>query len=204
MEWTVDDRFATYIQYKKDTEAIAEWLAYNYRKCGYQVGAPESTPPINAPSTRLKEKATKQNYTINVSDFRRMANTIANYKPKIEIPKAIDQLFSRTIDARRRFLHLHHGHCHSEEESNKRHEHFTSVLITTWEILHPFKPPRTSHATKRPTDILKPKTIGDLTNRFSGLEIDQSLENDTDPDSATNQDGNDFRLAHVAPTMSRL
>ncbi|KAI4861932.1 hypothetical protein F4820DRAFT_41118 [Hypoxylon rubiginosum] len=217
MEWATDERFSTYKQYKEDTEAIAGWLAYNSRRCGYQIDGPLPPGPANAPSSRLKGKARKQarsagakpataqtvlrpQYAINVSDFNRMAKAIADFKPKLAIPKALDNLFSRAIDARRQFTEWYQRSSHGEEGSNKRHAHFTGVLASAWEILRPFEPARTSHVKKRPADAPKPEPVATLANRFANLEVEQSCDVgvDTETSTSTGQE-DDYKLTDVAP-----
>ncbi|XXH01861.1 hypothetical protein Hte_008223 [Hypoxylon texense] len=220
MEWATDERFSTYKQYKEDTEAIAGWLAYNSRRCGYQLDGPLPPGPAVAPSSRLKGKARKQarsagakpataktilkpQYAINVSDFSRMAKAIADFKPKVDIPKALDNLFSRAIDARRRFTEWYQRSSHGEEGSNKRHAHFTGVLNSAWEILRPFEPARTSHVKKRPADAPKSEPVVALANRFSKLEVEQSHEVDFDTETSNSkpQDEDDYKLTDVAPVL---
>lgn len=80
------DQFTTYRQYKADTDSIAGWLVKNALRCGLKISAP-------APTTRLKGKARKQardaatngSYTINISDFGRLAKAIADFKPPFSI-----------------------------------------------------------------------------------------------------------------------
>ncbi|KAI0179859.1 hypothetical protein GGR52DRAFT_587363 [Hypoxylon sp. FL1284] len=215
MEWASDERFSTYEQYKEDTEAIAGWLAYNSRRCGYVLDGPVSAGPSNAPSARLKGKARKQarsvgaksastptplkpQYAINVSDFSRMAKAIADFKPKVVIPTALDNLFSRAIDARRRFTDWYKHSSHGEEKSNERHAHFTGVLNSAWEILRPFEPARKSHVKKQPANVPNTESLTNLANRFSKLEVEQS-EDILDTETSTSAEQDDYKLTDIAP-----
>ncbi|KAI1760162.1 hypothetical protein GGR53DRAFT_96820 [Hypoxylon sp. FL1150] len=216
MEWTTDQRTSTYRQYKEDTETIAGWLAHQSRKCGYQ--PPEAPPavPDKPPSSRLKGKARKQarnaavkptttqmqskpKYSVNVADFNRMAQAIADFTPKVTIPTALDNLFSRAIDARNRFTEWYRQSSHGEEGSNRRHAHFTGVLNSAWEVLRPFQSTRPSRVKKQPADILKPEPVANLTNRFSKLEVEQPHEDLDTATLSTAQDEDDYKLPGVTP-----
>ncbi|KAI0006514.1 hypothetical protein F4779DRAFT_596171 [Xylariaceae sp. FL0662B] len=217
MEWTGDDRFVTYKQYKEDTETIAGWLARNALRCGYQIGQPLSSNPSNVSSARPKGKARKlardkeksvsaklssgPTYTISVSDFGRMAKAIADFTPKVAIPEALDNLFSRAIDARSRFTQWYQMYSHGEEESNQRHAHFTNVLTSAWEILRPFEPVRTARAKKKSPKVQKPEEpIINLINRFSGLNVEDTLDQGLEVETGTSaeQDEKDYKLTDVA------
>ncbi|KAI1773199.1 hypothetical protein F4818DRAFT_423539 [Hypoxylon cercidicola] len=217
MDWATDERFSTYKQYKEDTEAIAGWLAYNSRRCGYPLDGPLAAGPSNTPSTRLKGNARKQarvagskptttktllkpEYAINVSDFNRMAKAIADFKPKVAIPTALDNLFNRAINARRQFTEWYQQSSHGDEGSNERHAHFTGVLTSAWEILCPFEQARTSRVKKRPADVPKPDPAANLANRFSKLEVERSEGGlDAETGTSTRQDEDDYKLTDVAP-----
>ncbi|KAI0849444.1 hypothetical protein F5Y00DRAFT_269426 [Daldinia vernicosa] len=218
MEWTTGNRFSTYKQYKEDTETIAGWLAYNFRRCGHQIDEPtpaSSTGVLTAPSRRLKGKARKQareapasppksltrpQYTINVSDFGRMAKAIAEFNPKVNIPKALDNLFSRVINTRNQFTQWYQAYSHSDEGSNKSHAHFTSVLTNAWEILRPSEQARTSHVKKRIQEIPGSEPVVNLVNRFSALEVEELQEQgpDVEPGRSVELDENDYKLTDVA------
>ncbi|KAI2779910.1 hypothetical protein F4815DRAFT_163251 [Daldinia loculata] len=218
MEWTTNNRFSTYKQYKEDTETIAGWLAYNSRRCGHQIDEPTPASPagvLSAPSKRLKGKARKQargtsaslpksltlpRYTINVSDFSRMAKAIAKFNPKVNIPKALDNLFSRVINTRKQFTQWYQAYSHSDEGSNKSHVHFTSVLTNAWEILRPSEQARTSHVKKQIQEIPESEPVVNLVNRFSALEVEELQEQgpDVEPGRPAELDENDYKLTDVA------
>lgn len=211
------DNFTTYRQYKDDTESIAGWLAKNALRCGYKIPT-AAGPASHPPTARLKGKARKEargaakasstgpRYTIAVSDFVHMAKAIADYKPKVTVPRALDNLFNRAIEARRRCTQWYEEHLHDVEDSNRRHAHFTSVLTTAWETLRPFKEARASRSTKRPApEVLGAdnKPLVELVNRFSGLNVEHSAEQDPEQEQAgvPEQDEDDFKLTDVAPVV---
>lgn len=223
------NKLTTYKQYKEDTESIAGWLAQNAVRCGYRVT--DVLPPTATrlkgkarkqarDAVKAKAKANsgqpakdKPQYTINVSDFTLMAGAIASFKPAVTIPTALDNLFSRAIGARQLFSDWYGQHAQDEHESNQRHSHFTNVLSNTWEILRPFEQARTSKARAskarghRPQPDPQPgqtdKPSVHLANRFSGLHVETSSEQDTAAEvaaEATAQpDESDYVLENVVP-----
>lgn len=134
---SLSDNFTTYKQYKDDTDSIAGWLAKNALRCGYKILTTTASPTSQPATTRLKWKARKEardatkapakasstgpKYTITVSDFVRMAKTIADFKPQVTIPTALDNIFSRAIEARRRCTQWYEEHLLGGEDSNRRH-----------------------------------------------------------------------------------
>ncbi|KAI1081969.1 hypothetical protein F5B20DRAFT_588088 [Whalleya microplaca] len=217
------DHFAAYKQYKEDTENIAGWLAFNSLQCRCQIDqSPPSSTTTTGPSKRLKGKARTQGYgakisksskrpiqskhPISVSDFSFMAKTIADFRPKVIVPEALDNLFRRAIDTRREFTQWYQKHCPEEKESNERHAHFTSVLTNTWEILRPFKAARTAPATKKkkenPPKIPEPEdTSASLSNRFSRLEVEEPSEQgpQNETSSSAELDDNNYELTDIEP-----
>ncbi|OTB11268.1 hypothetical protein K445DRAFT_26831 [Daldinia sp. EC12] len=218
MDCAADNRFSTYRQYKEDTEKIAGWLVYNARKCGYRIDqyiAESSTDVLTAQSKRLKGKARKRaqtestvlrnsssipKYSIKVSEFSRMARAIAEFKPKVDIPKALDNLFRRAIATRTKVTRWHEISSHGDKESNKTHAHFTSVLTNAWTILCPSTPPQTSYAKKRTKEVPESEPNVNLDNRFSALQVEelQDLREDTEPSSSDELDESDYKLSDIA------
>ncbi|KAH9908419.1 hypothetical protein F4778DRAFT_795844 [Xylariomycetidae sp. FL2044] len=227
------EHLATYKQYKADTEYIAGWLAMNAQNCGYNVATPLSNAsPTPAATTRLKGKARKQarnaakpvvtesagtttKYTIRVSDFNPMAKAIAEFRPKVNIPKALDNLFNRAIEARNICTQWYRENAHGDSESNDRHVYFTNVLKTAWETLRPSEQARTSHINKPAPVVVaqssEPGTFPSLLNHFSGLEIDHTLDlgpktqsdcsdaGDSNKDNNHTDEGDDYRLKDILP-----
>ncbi|KUI53529.1 hypothetical protein VP1G_00956 [Cytospora mali] len=178
---------STYKQYKADTEAIAGWLAETPLKCGGQI--------LSAPAARdLKGKARKQakeaataataskpktqeppKYTIRVSDFTAMANTIAeSSKPKAAVPRALFNLFDRAVSARDKFNNWFEQTRHDMAGSNQRHRYFVGILRSAYEILHPFTEARKRQGKAAPggSQARPGPSIPALGNRFAGLELD--------------------------------
>ncbi|KAF2651552.1 hypothetical protein K491DRAFT_696387 [Lophiostoma macrostomum CBS 122681] len=68
-----------------------------------------------------------------------MARAIASFEPKVDVPKALEKVFNRAIEARRRawswFQSSDHGY-----KSNKRHSYFITVLEIAIGVLRPLIP----------------------------------------------------------------
>ncbi|KAK8133765.1 hypothetical protein PG984_005777 [Apiospora sp. TS-2023a] len=178
---------ATYKQYKKDTESIAGWLAENATKHGFKLG---STPMT---SGRLKGKARKEarkameagakrpKHTVKVSEFVIMAKFIANLNTKPDIPQALGHLFDRAIKARRECTEWYETVGHGDPLSNKRHTHFTNILINSWEALRPFQTidkKRTRSGAKPNTKDVEHEDALPFLNRFSKLHVLDPTDSD--------------------------
>ncbi|KAI6081936.1 hypothetical protein F4821DRAFT_274522 [Hypoxylon rubiginosum] len=202
MEWTAEQRYSTYKQYKEDTEAIAGWLDHHSRKCGLKLGK-TSKPKSKARKLKSKTKSAADQahkYAVNVSDFNLMAKTIAESKHKVDVPRALTNLFSRAINARNEFTEWYRESPNGDEESNKRHAHFTGVLNSTWRILCPSKPAEESQLKKQPTAVPELKTAANLVNRFSELKVEQPQEGvDTNTSPSAAQDKKEYKLTGIVP-----
>ncbi|KAH9909765.1 hypothetical protein F4778DRAFT_13067 [Xylariomycetidae sp. FL2044] len=213
----MEGKHATYKQYKHDTESIAGWLAKHAIACGYQISTPASTVAQSS-TKRLKGKARKQarenptaasiqespdaRYTIAISEFCRMAQAIADHKPKVPIPQALDNIFSRAIEARRKVTQWYEDHAEDDLKSNQRHSHFTNVLTAAWEILRPFKRPRASQTSKPQTAPSKSdEPLLNMTNRFYELAVEDPSDSvpEGEPGDSAQQNEDGYRLSDVEP-----
>ncbi|KAF2105763.1 hypothetical protein BDV96DRAFT_655337 [Lophiotrema nucula] len=187
---------STYRKYKKDTEYIAGWLAHTAKQCGYEV---ETAQPEQQPSGRKKGKARKAakptpstkdapppNFIIRVADFRAMAEAIASFKPRVDVPGALEYVFNRAIEARRKVWTWWEA-SHSGSDSNKRHSHFIGILEAALDILKPLIP----RESRINTDDLEHLN---LRNRFDGLAVEE-----TDPYDDLIPEVKQSRLPKVAP-----
>ncbi|KAI8963497.1 hypothetical protein F5Y11DRAFT_356297 [Daldinia sp. FL1419] len=226
MDWTAE-RFSTYQQYKKDTETIAGWLVLNSQACGYQVGGRNSNRNSNptgnvatsnqantSAGKRLKGKARKEarqestkpscgstqpQCPITVAEFGRMAKAIADFKPKVNIPCALDNIFCRVIRSRERFTEWYQRSPLSDKAINQSHMHFTGILADTQRILRPLKQADASHKKKQSLDVPKPEPLAKLVNYFSGLEVQEPREEESDSsDDIPDLGESDYKLTDVA------
>ncbi|KAK8862609.1 hypothetical protein PGQ11_008844 [Apiospora arundinis] len=176
----------TYRQYKRDTESVAGWLAENAVQCGFMLaGAVTDSGP------RLKGKARKQaraakaqaTYTVKVSEFIEMADTIAKAKPRPYIPQALGCLFRRAIGARRECTHWYQHQGKGDDLKNKKHQHFTDVLQVAWQTLRPLQAAQTKRTgsaksnAKERNDDNAPLTSENI---FSALSIQYTVDSDFD------------------------
>ncbi|KAI1179018.1 hypothetical protein F4777DRAFT_535287 [Nemania sp. FL0916] len=138
-----------------------------------------------------------------------MAGAIAAFKPAVKIPAALARLFSRAIEARQLFSDWYEQHNNQDEyqsSSNRRHSHFTNVLNNTWEILRPFVQAEKSRRRPQPGQPSQSDASSvHLTNRFSGLHVEVSPENEQDTAAETDEkpdeklDESDYVLKNVVP-----
>ncbi|KAK6825364.1 hypothetical protein PG987_012858 [Apiospora arundinis] len=176
----------TYRQYKRDTESVAGWLAKNAVQCGFMLaGAVTDSGP------RLKGKARKQaraakaqaTYTVKVSEFIEMADTIAKAKPRPYIPQALGCLFRRAIGARRECTHWYQHQGKGDDLKNKKHQHFTDVLQVAWQTLRPLQAAqtkRTGSAKSNAKELNDDNAPLTSENIFSALSIQYTVDSDFD------------------------
>lgn len=125
---TPDYLQGTYTTYKKDTDAVANWLATTAERCGFSPEVlkdsdktSDRTPPLaqlEVESTRLKGKARKlareatakevtksaplRTYTIPIKSFTRLASQIVSSStPKIKVPAVLGTILDRAIAFRK-------------------------------------------------------------------------------------------------------
>ncbi|KAK7977359.1 hypothetical protein PG996_003424 [Apiospora saccharicola] len=209
---------ATYRQYKKDTESIAGWLAENATKRGFKLGNTPKPGNTSTTSGRLKGKARKQarndkeagvkhpKHTVKVSEFVSLAEFIASLATKPDIPQALGNLFERAVKARRECTEWYKKHGH-DALSDKRHEHFTSILVDAWNTLLPFqtvnKTERRTESKARPEKNKRKEvnTTLPFLNRFSGLQVeDTTADEPTAPESQQDFDSDaSFELPGITP-----
>lgn len=194
---------SSYLQYKTDTDTVASWLAATARKCGYAVDLlTKGQTKSAAGSGRLKGKARKQarsketstssapkpslpTYTIAVKDFTTLADFIAAYKGRVQVPESFASAIYRAISARKS-----HGSAvsadlpQSEENaaSDDRHSYFVGVLEHVRDTLRPFMP---ADFLGRQEKKGKAADTEKLANSFERLEVyDVSEEFLNAPDAA--------------------
>jgi hypothetical protein len=156
--------FSSYKQYKRDSNAIAEWLAENSAKCGWtaskSVAAGDDT--IGAKSTRLKGRARKlardaaaaeskaeaskgktavepPKHIIKINDFVPMAACIAKHGSSIKVTSGFLNLIKRCIMARGSTTDWYASEANADHLdakcSNEKHSHFTAILEEVFRTL---------------------------------------------------------------------
>ncbi|KAH0162105.1 hypothetical protein KCU67_g6084, partial [Aureobasidium melanogenum] len=127
---TPDYLQGTYTTYKKDTDAIANWLATTAKRCGFSPEVlkdnektPDHSPPPPQPqpeaeSTKLKGRARKlardavsqegtkstplRTYTIPIKSFTQLASqNVSSSTPAIKVPAVLGTILDRAIAFRK-------------------------------------------------------------------------------------------------------
>ncbi|KAM3504405.1 hypothetical protein MY10362_003566 [Beauveria mimosiformis] len=172
---------STYLEYKKDTDSIASWLASTARAAGFNT-SDLSAPPSLAGTNggRLKGKARKQakkapskpvakstKYVIRIRDFTVLAEYIL--EKAIAVPLSFQSTLDRAIAARAGFGAQIEGEGFSvDPKVDAKHENFVDVLKHVRVILLSLMPL---------PDEDKSFDRGDaLQNRFAGLTVDEPSE----------------------------
>lgn len=163
---TPDYLQGTYTTYKKDTDAIANWLATTAKRCGF---SPEvlkdsnkvsdqspSQPQPEVESTRLKGRARKlareaaaenglkstatRTYIIPIKSFTRLASQIVSCStPTIKVPTTLGTILNRAISFRKEYSTWFRNTKLATETGadGDSHAHFISVLEHVRDILQP-------------------------------------------------------------------
>lgn len=136
--------------YKRDTNAIATWLANTANNNGHPVHTNGKEP-----SGRLKGKARKQakaaaaatneevsssnkkqTYLLHLRDFIPLATFIAGVEPQIQVPLFMAVTIQRVIEVRRTVSRIMGTKDENrDEESDASHLHFVGVLEQVRDIL---------------------------------------------------------------------
>ncbi|EGO58512.1 hypothetical protein NEUTE1DRAFT_138231 [Neurospora tetrasperma FGSC 2508] len=190
-----------YAEYKRDTNAIASWLASSARICGYpteklSLGSWNSSPSTEAakPTGRLKRKAREQAqqatsftatsitppkpYTLAVADFVPLAEFIVRSKrPAISVSPSVISILNRAISARSNFGQLlgEQQDTILDPQSDATHQHFVEVLEKVRKILLSKMPPAIPTADEV-------NGAQHLSNQFGLLRIQQPSLNVVDAD----------------------
>ncbi|KAF2658695.1 hypothetical protein K491DRAFT_766560 [Lophiostoma macrostomum CBS 122681] len=168
----IENFLASYKQYKKDTEYIAGWLAEASASVGHEVEKtalkrkPKKRPGQTAAQAREKAQNAKA-YIIKVSDFVPMAEAIANGTG--------DERAMVPVATRRKVANWFKFKVDSDEDSNKRHHYFITVLEDAFRVLRPFIAlgPQTARTTE--DDATRSVPL-DLDNRFANLTVEEVVE----------------------------
>ncbi|KAH7253509.1 uncharacterized protein BKA55DRAFT_689005 [Fusarium redolens] len=150
-----DDLVGALQRYKEDTNSVAAWLASTAKHCGYksQTAEPNDKDAQQKPSGRLKGNARKeakgqatdskngtgQKYTVALDDYVPMAKCIAAHrKATIKVPTSFVSTINRVIHLRSSFrARMVKQGVDIDENANKNHLYFVSVLETVRDVLRP-------------------------------------------------------------------
>lgn len=188
-----DNLVTVYQQYKKDTDAVASWLASTARSCGYpadllcgsssQTAGPDQVKRLKgkarkeakAAAAKSQSSSCRPEYTIAVKDFIPLAEFVAaSRKPVISVPLAFDNMLDRVISTRYGFsTRLVELGSATDASADSKHSHFVGILEKVREVLRP----RVSPASQDVASVRTPSDpIGQVGGRFAGLSVDNPSE----------------------------
>ncbi|KKY30395.1 hypothetical protein UCDDA912_g09664 [Diaporthe ampelina] len=135
--------------YKRDTNAIATWLANTANNNGHRVHTnnKETTGRLKGKERKEARAATsvddeagsgnkKQAYLLHLRDFVPLATLIAAVKPQVQVPLFMAVTIDRVIEVRRTVSRIMGSkEDNADEESNASHLHFVGVLEQVRDIL---------------------------------------------------------------------
>ncbi|KAK3401902.1 hypothetical protein B0T20DRAFT_126224 [Sordaria brevicollis] len=186
-----------YLEYKKDTDAVASWLASTAKKCGFPADQLKSgswdtsdaaslSSAKSTSSGRKKGKARKaasaavqatkkaiqgvSKYIVAIADYPKLAKHIADTAdPNIKVPDNFVATIDRVISIRSGFGErlAEHG-AGPKTKDDLKHRHFVEVLKKVREALLPRMSSRAASSTGP-----KASTSDELSNRFSGLAVEE-------------------------------
>lgn len=191
-----DNLFSVYQQYKKDTNAVASWLASTAKSCGcpsdllsggsFQATEPEQTKRLKGKARKEAKAAAAQqqstsssyarpDYVIAIKNFIPLAEFIAaSKKPVISVPLVFANTLNRVIITRSGFGNRLAGLGNSTDFSaDSKHLYFVEVLEKVRDVLKPRCPPASEDvaSTHLPSD-----PVDKIGGRFAGLSVYEPSE----------------------------
>ena len=173
-----DTFLSTYKQYKRDTEYIAGWLAETAKTTGYELRtrkAPMAKKKRSGKKKPSKPRPEGKEFIIGVNEFVPMAEAIAQTGSDMLVPVALSRVFNNAIQTRRKVANWFKTKVHSDDDSNKRHHYFITVLEDAFRVLRPHisvglpKTARGESRTEEVSDIA-------LENRFANLTVEEASD----------------------------
>ncbi|KAI9927114.1 hypothetical protein AWENTII_010965 [Aspergillus wentii] len=142
---------SSYLQYKRDTDAVASWLATTAKKCGYsadllvnnkgQQGPGKSKGKSRKPA---KQAPSAQAYTIAVKDFISLADYIIGSKnARVDVTSTFVLAINRAISVRKTYGSQILSTLPRNDKtlaSNERHSYFIGILEHVRDTLRPLIP----------------------------------------------------------------
>ncbi|CAK1366228.1 unnamed protein product [Cercospora beticola] len=169
----------TYRLYKEGTTKLTTWLVDNALRCKADVQTSASR------NTNNGEASSKSKYTVPLTQFVRMAKTIAHSTdPRIRISQNILALIKYTISMRKHaatFFSKMAFNAGNDEllKSNASHQYFIEILEQVLNILDP--------SNQKDKDI---SDEVDLPNTFSALTVEEPTSEGTAPPELPEQRAN--------------
>lgn len=191
-----DNLVSVYQQYKKDTNAVASWLASTAKSCGYppdllfggssQAHGPERSKRLKGRARKEAKAAASQPqrsssssshpaHTIAIKDFIPLAEfVVAPCKPVVSVPRAFSNTLNRVIATRSGFgSRLAELGNKTDESADAKHSYFVGVLEKVREVLEP----RISNSCHNSANLPPPSDpVGEVGGKFAGLSVDEPSE----------------------------
>ncbi|KAK5452350.1 hypothetical protein LTS15_007416 [Exophiala xenobiotica] len=191
------DMVLAYKRYKRDTEAVAGWLAEKATQLGYVAATSTSLPKqpkLKGRARKLARDAAKQaasppiepkySYAVKTTEFVGMASKIVNARPKIILSRPLRAIWERAIRVRRDFSAWFKSRDSIDPLADEKHSHFTTVLEAALEILKPcyeqLKTPQPESKVKQESEETN---LEQLNNMFQHLDVEDTTS-DEEPDQA--------------------
>ncbi|KAJ4418944.1 hypothetical protein N0V85_001243 [Neurospora sp. IMI 360204] len=214
-----------YLEYKKDTDSVAAWLASTARKCGFPADQLKSgswdtldTSSSSTKSSRKKGKARKaasavaqatkkaiqgvSKYIVAIADYPKLAKYIADTAdPSVTVPDNFAATIDRVISVRSGFGErlAEHG-AEPDTEADLKHFHFVEVLKKVRDALLPRMSSKASSSTEA-----KAAASDEISNRFAGLAVEESSQAFLDaPDVERPSQPTEDKTIYEAETLTEL
>ncbi|KAK4168249.1 hypothetical protein QBC43DRAFT_201563 [Cladorrhinum sp. PSN259] len=191
---------STYLQYKQDTDFVANWLVTTARACGYPADLltdPNTPSQPTQPSKRLKGKARKQakenntckrpqtatttrpvfkKYVVAIKDFIPLANYIASRRPSVSVPDSFVAGLDKVIVIRSAFTSkFNEDATKPNPRADESHSYFVSILEKVRASLRLIMSTAASQAASA-ADSLQTLEEGKLENFFASLTVHEAVE----------------------------
>lgn len=177
---------SSYQEYKRDTDAIATWLASTAKSCGYKI-VHQAAEPSNTGKGRLKGKARAEakkqqeatksadKHIIKISDFVPLAEFVAS--KNICIPNSLITTLRRVITARGGFANkLSERGVNRDKASDENHGYFVGILDQVEKILNRRTRPGPTPVSTKPDNKPTATPSDYASNQFAGLEVYEPSE----------------------------
>ncbi len=184
------DMVLAYKRYKRDTEAVAGWLAQKATQLGYIAAASASLPKqpkLKGRARKLARDAAKQappieakySYAVKTTEFVEMARKVVNARPKIILSRSLRTMWERAIRARRHFSAWFKSRASTDPLADEKHSHFTTVLEAALEILKPcYEQLETPKQDSKVKQELEETNLEQLNNMFQHLDVEDTTSDE--------------------------
>ncbi|KAI4936751.1 uncharacterized protein J4E92_001476 [Alternaria infectoria] len=198
-----DNIYNSYLEYKKDTNTYINWLCSTATRIGFPPPYKSSLESTASKSQARKKKKLEER-EVSISGLIACAEAIVEKPPRqFVVPVYAAQCAARAIRQRKKSSQWHESQVDGldgiekvvKEEDNAGHTFFTETLEHTLNILRPFIC-NAQHANKTGDKAQRHRSMDDITNRFSRLEIEELADQEVESAAVA--------VAEKPPTTSRI